>query len=443
MVATSRLVHATVLALGVLLAGCGTPDDTPSPPAGGSGDGVAAGASGAGGGAEASGATEGLAVTGAIDAEGVSAALASGKAFLLASQDATTGGWGDPTAGIPVNAGYTGMAALGLIGATPRAEVRAAEPIRRALTYLTSFQQENGAVVQDPKMTNYFTSVTVGALAAARMPEFADAQARGRAYLVGSQIRTDETDPSYGGFPYKQAITGSPADLSNLQIAAQALHDAGLPADDPTWTRMQRYLKRVQNSSESNDWSGEVEVDGVVREVVPGDDGGGYYNPGVAPGDFKANLVKRSDGRYEPRSYGSMSYALLKCLLFSGVPVEDPRVERVVQWIGDNWTLDRNPGFEGADDAEKSGQKGLYYYLYTAARALADYERAKGGVVVVRDAEGRPHAWRSEIAARILALQAADGSWRNERDDSWDEGSKVLATSYALQTLALLTNRLP
>ncbi|MCA9316419.1 MAG: terpene cyclase/mutase family protein [Planctomycetes bacterium] len=383
-----------------------------------------------------------LAANAGVDADAVKAAMERGRAFLLAQQDAS-GAFGDPAAG-GVDTGYTGMAVMGLVGSMSKDEVRSNEAIKKALAWMVSQQKEDGSIWDKPIFTNYHTSSAVGALAAARVPEFATAQAKARAFLVASQIAGDESDPSYGGFPYKQQLTGAPADLSNMQIAAQALKDdGGVPADSPVWARMQRYLRRVQNSSETNDWTATMEIDGEQREVVPADDGGGFYNPAHVAKDFKAGLVQRSDGRYEPRSYGSMSYALLKCLLFAGVPAGDPRVERVVKWVSEHWTVERNPGFEHTTDAAKSSRKGWFYYLYTASRALDEYENVTGKPLTVRDADGRPHAWRKEMADVLIGLQGEDGSWHNPDDDSWDEGSKVLGTAYALQTLAILVNRLP
>ena len=115
----------------------------------------------------------------------------------------------------------------------------------------------------------------------------------------------------------------------------------------------------------------------------------------------------------------------------------------VVKWISDHWTVEKNPGFEGAKDPEKASQQGFYYYLYTAARALAEYEQASGKPLTVKDADGRTHNWRKQMVTKLLSLQGDDGSWRNDRAERWNEGAKVLATSYALQSLAFITGRLP
>jgi squalene-hopene/tetraprenyl-beta-curcumene cyclase len=182
----------------------------------------------------------------------------------------------------------------------------------------------------------------------------------------------------------------------------------------------------------------EHEVKGEKRTYVVGSDGGAIYGPGMS----KAPDVKRADGRLEFQSYGSMTYALLKCLIFAGVDPKDPRMVLALKWISDHFTVDRNPGFEGGADPEKDGQQGYYYYLYTATRALQELERATGTKANITDAQGRKHDWRREMAEALLERQGEAGSWVNAVD-RWEEGSDLLATSYAVQSLAFITGRLP
>jgi hypothetical protein len=92
------------------------------------------------------------------------------------------------------------MATLALVASTPAGKVREDEQILRGLRYLASKQDERGAIVERPEYVNYFTSVAVGAWAAAKVPEFARRQARARDFRVASQLAAGEGDPSYGGF---------------------------------------------------------------------------------------------------------------------------------------------------------------------------------------------------------------------------------------------------
>ena len=372
-------------------------------------------------------------------AQRLTEALGKGRAFL-AGQQQDDGAW---TVGGHPDVGYTAMGALGLLAATDKVSSKRDPAILKALRYVVSKQdKERGAISSNPQYTNYHTSVSIGALASARIAEFAQPMNRAVQYLADTQIHGDEGDLSYGGFPYKQESKGQPADLSNAQFAAQALRDGNLPEDHVVWKRMHRFLRRVQSNSEGNSEVVTVGVGDETREIVAGNDGGAFYGPGSA-GLNKGGMTKRPDGKWEFKSYGSMSYALLKCLIFSGVDVKDRRMQMVVKWIAKHFAVDRNPGFEDAKDPETAGQQGFFYYLYTAARALAEYEKATGEPLSINDADGRTRNWRKEMVQELLKRQAEDGSWQNEFSSRWSEGNQVLATSYALQCLAFVTGRLP
>jgi squalene-hopene/tetraprenyl-beta-curcumene cyclase len=358
-------------------------------------------------------------------------AIVKGRRWLLSQRDEATGTWGDG------NVGFTALAATAVAGTTEREAVKDDPVVGKALDFLRSKQAEDGSISGNPAFVNYETSAAVLALATAKVAAHAQAQVKARDFLASSQIAGDETSASYGGFPYQSRSDPTrPTDLSNLQFAATALHDADLPKDHEAWKRMRVYLDRVQNRSESNTFRTTTKEG---ETVVAGDDGGGYYAPGVS----MAGLAKRADGTLEPKSYGSMTYALLKCLLFAGVPPTDPRVTAAVSWLERHYTVDRNPGREDAADPEKAGREGYYYYLLTMARAAAEYERATGKPWRPRDASGTEREWRKDVASKLASLQQGDGSWVNEGADRWEEGNPVLVTAYALQTLALAQGRLP
>src|SRR6185436_16813834 len=82
-------------------------------------------------------------------------------------------------------------------------------------------------------------------------------------------------------------------------------------------------------------------------------DGGFYYTPVPGKDDETVNGGLRS--------YGAMSYAGLKSLVFAGVKPDDVRVKAVVKWIGKNYDVTSHPG---------QGQAGVYYYYNTFAKAL-------------------------------------------------------------------------
>jgi squalene-hopene/tetraprenyl-beta-curcumene cyclase len=346
----------------------------------------------------------------------VETALERGASFLLAERaDGLWGFQGHPDPGI------TAMVARALL-ATPAprtGEVQAA--IERALDWLVGLQKPDGSI-HAGQLANYVTSASVMALARAGREQDRKVIAKAREFLELLQADEGEgysaDDPYYGGVGYGG---DERPDLSNMQMALEALSAAGLEEGDETFRKALVFLQRCQNRSESNDLV--LVRDGVT--TAAGNDGGAGY----APGDSKAGFVELADGRRIPRSYGSMTYALLKGYLFAGLPKEDPRVEAAWKWLSSNYTLDVNPGFEDSADPTAAYQ-GLFYYFTTMARALDLY-----GAESVVDGQGRAHAWRSELCGRLCAMQRQDGSWVNANAPRWYEGNPVLATAYAMTAL--------
>ena len=101
----------------------------------------------------------------------------------------------------------------------------------------------------------------------------------------------------------------SAADLSNTQFAVDALRASGLDPEDEAFVKALVFLQRTQNLTSVNEFEDKVRAeDGSWQTVTSGDDGGSAYYPGNSP----AGYIDLPDGRRVPRSYGSMTYALLK-----------------------------------------------------------------------------------------------------------------------------------
>jgi squalene-hopene/tetraprenyl-beta-curcumene cyclase len=347
-------------------------------------------------------------------------ALVRGSAFLVATTEGDSGLWG---AGGRPDPGITALVTSALM-AVPK-DQRSAEheaAITRGLAHLRSLQHEDGSIHVGGALTNYVTSASVLALTETGDP--ADAERVRRATEFLRVLQADEGEgygpdhKYYGGIGYGG---DERPDLSNVWLAASALEAAGISDDDEALAKMVAFLERTQNRTESNDL---VLVEGGVT-IRPGNDGGAGY----APGQSKAGTVTLPDGSVSPRSYGSMTYALLGCYLFAGVDKSDPRVVAAFEWIRANYTLDLNPGFEASGDPAAPYQ-GLFYYFNAMAKALHAY-----GEETIVDADGIAHDWRSELAGRLVSLQRPDGSWLNENSPRWWEGNPVLATAYAMITL--------
>jgi squalene-hopene/tetraprenyl-beta-curcumene cyclase len=100
---------------------------------------------------------------------------------------------------------------------------------------------------------------------------------------------------------------------------------------------------------------------------------------------------------------------------------DDLRVKAALGYIAQHYTLEENPG---------QGQRGLYYYYHTFARALAALGQPK-----LVDSEGKEHDWRADLIAALAKRQESSGAWVNN-EDRFMEGDPNIVTSYGLLALA-------
>ena len=283
--------------------------------------------------------------------------------------------------------------------------------VKRALALvLRSVRRDGGIYVEGEGLRNYHTSTALMALSAANDPRYSQVIAGAQAFL--KKIQWDEGEgfspdsPWYGGQGYGRSKR---PDLSNTQMMLDALHDSGLSPDDPAYKKAMTFISRCQMLSETND-----------QPFARGSDDGGFVYTPVNGGESKAGQ-ELIDGRPRLRSYGSMTYAGFKSMLYAKVDRNDVRVQRALDWIRRHYTLDHNPNMPVAQS-----RQGLYYYYLVFARAM----RAWGEPIIV-DANGKPHRWRDELATKLSSLQSDDGSWVNP-EDRWYEGNPYLVTAYAV-----------
>jgi squalene-hopene/tetraprenyl-beta-curcumene cyclase len=195
-----------------------------------------------------------------------------------------------------------------------------------------------------------------------------------------------------------------------------ALYDAGLSPEEAPFQRALVFLSRTQNLEQTNsaEWAG--------------NDGGFVYTPANG-GESIASEVA-GDGRHgekippgQPRSlrsYGSMTYAGFKSMLYAGLSPDDVRVRAAYDWIRKHFTFDENPGL---------GQQGLYYYYHAMSRALRVAQQHE-----IVDVDGETHNWREALIDALVERQRDDGSWVNDAD-RWLEGNPELVTAYSLLAL--------
>ncbi len=297
------------------------------------------------------------------------------------------------------------------------------ESVKKGYAWLIAQQKPEGGIYKD-MLENYNTAIAMSALGAVKdQPEIKPALDKAVAYMKGTQWTPDKPgpkgekdgDPKYtafeGGFSYNPKH-GRP-DLSNVHFSIQALHDAGLSPDDPAFKAAQKFLNRTQNRSESNDLP------------FSGNDGGFIYSPSNG-GDSEAESYVSPDGKKMWRSYGTMTYAGIKSMIYAGVSKDDPRVKAAFDWCRANWTLDENPGLRLNDP--KQAQDGMYYYYHMMAKALHAY-----GEPVLTDTAGKAHDWRLELLDKLATLQKSDGSWIGGA--RWMENVPLITTSYTVLAL--------
>jgi len=294
---------------------------------------------------------------------------------------------------------------------------------KKGYDWLVAQQKPDGGIYKD-MLENYNTAISISALAVVKdQPAIKPALEKAVAYMKGTQWKADSKgpngeapgDPKYnaweGGFSYNPKH-GRP-DLSNVHFSIQALYDAGLSPDDPAFKAAQKFLTRSQNRSESND------------QPFAGNDGGFIYSPANG-GDSEAEDYVGPDGKKMWRSYGTMTYAGIKSMIYAGISKDDPRVKAAIDWTRANWTFDENPGLRLNDP--KQAQDGMFYLYQMMAKALHAY-----GQPVITDTKGVAHDWREELIAKLASLQKPDGSWVGGQ--RWMENMPLITTSYTVLAL--------
>ncbi len=161
-----------------------------------------------------------------------------------------------------------------------------------------------------------------------------------------------------------------------------------------------------------------------------GNDGGAAYYPGNSPAGYDS----ATDGSKLPRSYGSMTYALLKTYIFCGLKKDDERIVAAVEWVQDHWTLVENPGASPLL-GDKAKFQGLYYYYMVMAQALDTAGIEKLSVGTAESVERHDVDWRAALITQLASIQNDNGTWLNEQNGRWWEDQATICTVYALLAL--------
>jgi squalene-hopene/tetraprenyl-beta-curcumene cyclase len=282
--------------------------------------------------------------------------------------------------------------------------------VAKGLAYLEKNLHEDGGVYGEASThKNYETSIAMLAFEAANADGRYDETLKKAAdFIKNEQWDAGEglaaKDLAFGGSGYG---SHSRPDLSNTSFLIDALQTVGTSPEDPAIQRALIFVSRCQN----------LPTEHNTTEFASKVGDGGFYYTIAAGGSSQAGATE--DGAL--RSYGSMTYAGLKSMIYAGVDKDDDRVKAAKDWIAKHYTLAENPGMAAA---------GLYYYYHTFAKTM----KALGDDTLKDDA-GKEHNWREELVATLTKSQQANGSWTNT-NERWLEGDPNLVTGYALLALS-------
>jgi squalene-hopene/tetraprenyl-beta-curcumene cyclase len=321
--------------------------------------------------------------------------------FLEVTQSAD-GSWSSSGA-----VGISGLVTTSLLQSGKTAD----DPVvAKGLEFLLRNQQLSGGIhATESRHQNYETCIAMLAMSEANSNRKYDAQLkkaemflRGLQWDEGEGIESSEGAYGGGGYDSKQR-----PDMSNTQFLIEALKKSGVAADDPAMQKALTFVSRAQNLESPHntlDFAGKV------------NDGGFIYTPAKG-GESKAGMTENGGHK----SYGSITYAGLKSMIYAGLTKEDDRVKAATEWIRKNYTLSENP---------RMGQQGLYYYFQTFAKTMSSLESES-----FTTTDGTEHFWKQELAKTLSALQQPNGSWINSAD-RWYEGDPNLVTAYCLMALS-------
>ncbi len=294
--------------------------------------------------------------------------------------------------------------------------------ISRAVEFLLSKQADDGGFYdkRDPTLQNYKTCVVLLALNTLDRVKYAGAIKKAQAFIRAQQFTEEDgykpdEHLGYGGIGYGSGLR---PDTSNSQFALEALAESGVSGSDELWKRAVVFVARSQNAKT---------VDPLLKELHIGTTGDGGYR--YAPNETRGPTETLDDGTHVFSSYGSMTYAALKSLLYANVDRSDPLIQDGFAWISRNFTVKENPGMATKLNP-RAGLEGLYYYYHTMAKALSLY-----GEPVIKDSRGIEHRWAKELSDQLVSLQHEEGFWQNT-SERWYENIALLDTSYALVALA-------
>lgn len=305
----------------------------------------------------------------------------------------------------------TALALSSFLRAHPSISIK--EPVvANGFDFLVSCVKPDGGIYID-QLPTYNTAICLTTFKDAADERFHTIIINAEKFLMGMQFSeltgSSPDSLNYGGVGYGEKER---PDLSNLQWAIEsiALDDTEIHEPEKIFTpeekeRMQNkklfydkaleFLSKCQNLQSTNNQSYSL------------NDGGFMYEPGSS----------KAGGNI---SYGSMTYAGMKSLIYAKVDKNDERVKAAYNWISNHFVVETTPFMK---------DQGLYYYYQTMAKSLHAF-----GEEIIVDSLNQSYRWRYELANQLLKTQHAEGYWVNT-NGRWWENNPVLVTSYCLLAL--------
>ena len=326
--------------------------------------------------------------------------------------------------------------------------------LQRSVNALTSYSNLDGSICDRSLLQmahpSYTTSVCLLALAATNSRNYYQQIRDGRTFLKSLQMVKDEDRTRYfGGINYSLGQQEN-YDLSNLSLALLTLDETrnymtkvmkqALPDDSSFLSNAKKFILRCQSNEANEDYWG--------TNLGSNQYGGFIYSPN---GESKTMVTGKP--------YGSMTAAGLLSLMH--VNAKESHLRDTFEWICNNWQLDKNPGMN-----RNQATKGLYYYYYNLALALAAYEEIrtmKQGQIIFEKEQPKVF-WFQELAEALIKRKIVNSVvanqdipdpanpnesifyvgdrvdlayWRNQ-SSFWMERDTVLTTTYAVLALEVI-----
>jgi len=284
--------------------------------------------------------------------------------------------------------------------------------VQKGLGFIRKYYNPTNGWMADSFLC-YETSLSLMAILGAGDPQDTSKMDKVAQAVIDIQYTKEELNASVinyaGGWPNNAGIV----DMSNSQFAMLALQTSMLlnPAfqvPDRVFENATEFAMLCQNWAAVNPmpWAHNA-------SKVSNNDGGFVYN-------FLRSRTPLGEQEFE--SYGSMSAAGLFMYLLAGHGYAFPETAAARAWLEREYSTTENPRMAG---------KGIFYYMWTQARALAMSPQDQ-----VVDGAGKAHDWRSDMASYIIGRQGKDGSWPGNPSTGWREEEPEVASIYSILALA-------